>query len=783
MRLATTVCVVALLGACGPDGAGLSEDAGATDVADTPDAAERDTMPDTTADDAADDATPDVVPPDASDALGDSSDADAFDVAPDAAPALLAVIGAERYAIVGEPYLLDGSASIGAADYRWTLPDGSFSGDFGATPTWELTFDTPGRYTVQLAVRDGLGDSDRESAVITATYAPVFEPRQSSAITTVPDRDAVLAVAEDNDEVALVSFAGGTFAVERYIPVCDRPRTVSALADRFAVACQNDDRVMVLDYDGNTLADVTLRYGTRPFGVVLDDVGVWVSGQGTGRLYRLEPVDGGWSVVRDFAAITDARGVAQIPDGRIAVTRWRSADDAGRIVLIDGGSGERETLTLPYSDRLASDGESGGVPTYLTQLLVSPNGRDAVYPAQQANFGQGVYRNGHELTFETTVRAILGIVDLGAMTELSDERKLFDNRGLGYAGVFSSRGDFVYVAMHGAGTVERFDLLGRNQSGAILGVGVGLDGVALSDDDRYLFVNAQLSREVVVYDVRSFATAPTPLVRLPLYSSEPLNAELLLGKQLFNESFDPRLSRDQYIACSHCHLDAESDGRTWDFTDRGEGLRNTISLLGHGEGEWGPIHWSGNFNEIQDFEHDIRGPFGGSGLMSDESFFSGGRDHPLQTRKAGQSADLDALAMYVSSLMTVPRSPWRNPDGSLTEAAVRGRAVFERAEVGCMDCHYGDRFTDSGWIGFGVPLLHDVGTLTASSGQRLHGDLTGLDTPTLRELWNSWPYLHDGRAQTLGEVFTSFNPGDEHGVTSGLTSDELADLEVFLLSL
>ena len=57
------------------------------------------------------------------------------------------------------------------------------------------------------------------------------------------------------------------------------------------------------------------------------------------------------------------------------------------------------------------------------------------------------------------------------------------------------------------------------------------------------------------------------------------------------------------------------------------------------------------------------------------------------------------------------------------------------------------------------------------------------DTPSLRELWLTGPYLHDGRASTLRDVLTTFNDADRHGETSGLSAPELADLEAFLLIL
>jgi hypothetical protein len=197
----------------------------------------------------------------------------------------------------------------------------------------------------------------------------------------------------------------------------------------------------------------------------------------------------------------------------------------------------------------------------------------------------------------------------------------------------------------------------------------------------------------------------------------------LLGKILFHDAADPRLSADAAIACAHCHPDAEDDGLTWDFTDRGEGLRNTISLLGRAGSGHGPIHWSGNFDEIQDFEHDLRGPFGGLGLLPDAVFHAGGLDAPLGAPKAGAGAELDALAAYVATLDVFPPSPDRTPDGGLTAAAARGRALFESPETGCRECHGGPALTDSAFIeAHGAvertPLLHDVGTLGPGSGLR-----------------------------------------------------------------
>ena len=209
------------------------------------------------------------------------------------------------------------------------------------------------------------------------------------------------------------------------------------------------------------------------------------------------------------------------------------------------------------------------------------------------------------------------------------------------------------------------------------------------------------------------------------------------------------MSAEGYISCASCHLGGGHDGRVWDFTDRGEGFRNTPTLLGRGGMAHGNVHWSANFDEIQDFEGDIRNGFGGTGFMDDADWAA--TQASLGAPKAGLSAELDDLAAYVSSLgiESVPRSPHRGSTGALTAEGVAGRDVF--LAQGCQSCHVGPAKTDST---LGAATLHDVGTLRTSSGGRLGGTLPGIDTPSLLGLWRTAPYLHDGSAATLADVFT-----------------------------
>jgi large repetitive protein len=233
------------------------------------------------------------------------------------------------------------------------------------------------------------------------------------------------------------------------------------------------------------------------------------------------------------------------------------------------------------------------------------------------------------------------------------------------------------------------------------------------------------------------------------------------------------MGADGYMSCASCHLDGGSDHRVWDFTQQGEGLRRTIALNGRAGMGHGFVHWSANFDEIQDFEIQIRNLFAGTGFIADPLY----HPDPLSEPLAGRSSDLDHLAAYAASLESFGRSPHRNSDGSLTAEGEAGRLLFEAA--GCHTCHEGSTFSDSGRA-----LMHDVGTLAEHSGQRLGSSaLTGLDTPTLRGLWLGGPYLHDGSATDLHEVLVDTNDNNAHGSISGLSQQDIDHLVAYLLQL
>jgi hypothetical protein len=262
---------------------------------------------------------------------------------------------------------------------------------------------------------------------------------------------------------------------------------------------------------------------------------------------------------------------------------------------------------------------------------------------------------------------------------------------------------------------------------------------------------------------------------ISVVTSEALDPVVMLGKQHFYDAADDRISLDNYISCASCHSDAGGDGRVWDFSGFGEGLRNTPSLRGHGV-DHGLSHWTGNFDEIQDFEIQLRNLGLGLGFMTPANFLA--TSAPLGPPKAGLNPDLDALAAYLASLSVAPESPFRPSAVTLSASALQGQDEF--ATQGCLGCHARPALNDSS-----LAVRHDVGTIDAASGGRLSGPLDGFDTPGLLGVWHDPPYLHDGSAATLGDAviahtaFSGLAPAIVDSLVSFMREAEPGDMADF----
>ncbi len=330
------------------------------------------------------------------------TDAAASGGPPDASAELRAVASGPRYAVVGEEVVLQGSASAGAVSYEWAFGDGQRWESARPEPDATVRYDAPGRYRSVLTVRDAIGRRRTASWLVTVTHPTVHAPRQSGSMAIDAERGELAVVSPDSNELVVFRLGAGLPAFARRHATAANPRTVTPWRGGFAVVCTDAAVVQRFGEGAAPLDTVALPPASRPFGAVARGDALLVALQATGELAHLE----GRAVIRVEPAIEDARGLALLPDGRVAVTRWRSPDEEGQIAVLDE-DGAREVWTLAYDPRRASDTETGGVPSYLDPVLVSPTGRQAVVPSLQAAIGEGLTRSGQPLTFETTLRAAL----------------------------------------------------------------------------------------------------------------------------------------------------------------------------------------------------------------------------------------------------------------------------------------------------------------------------------------------------------------------------------------
>ncbi len=667
---------------------------------------------------------------------------------PDVVAAPSAQLGGEFVVFVGVDVVFSSLGSAGDT-FTWDFGDGGTGEGAGG----EHVYAEPGRYTLRLTATASDGRSDTASATVVVVHEPLATPPTSSGRLALAD-GVVYAAVPDADLVVVVE---NNVVIDR-LAVCGHPVAVSAAQGQLAVACR-DDAVQFWDTTSRTrIAEVPQRWGARPMGIAVDPRGggAYVALAGTGELVHLRT--GGET--EQVGELPDPRGVAATDDVLFAA-RFRSPSTGGVTTRFEAGSVVEWSLAPdPGPD---SDTDARGLPTLLGAVAIRPDGRAVVIAGAKSNMDRGLQRDGLPLTHETSTRSSLRLLD--ATTGEALGRALFDNRDVVGAVAFTPLGDRLLVAHSGAGVVDVLDPFSLTRLGGFQEVGVGLDG--LVTDGETAWVLASIDRELVAYDLGGI-NGEVELARIPLLVDEPLSAELLLGARVFHGAGDPRMSTDAYVSCASCHPDGSQDARTWDFTDRGEGLRDTQALFAMPAA--GPLHWSANFDEVQDFENAIRAHQAGAGFLSDADYAT--CEDPLGEPKAGLSPELDALAAYVGSFAAdVPRSPWREADGTATESGERGRAIF--VAEGCETCHVGPEATDAGWNEDGTPILHDVGTLLETSGGRDGVPLTGLRTPSLRGLFATAPYLHDGRAGTVEEAL----------VAHGIVLTEAADLTRYLLEI
>jgi cytochrome c peroxidase len=123
---------------------------------------------------------------------------------------------------------------------------------------------------------------------------------------------------------------------------------------------------------------------------------------------------------------------------------------------------------------------------------------------------------------------------------------------------------------------------------------------------------------------------------------------------------------------------------------------------------------------------------------------------------------------------------------ALSEAAQRGHKLFF-GKAHCSACHVPPNFTDHAFHNVGVSIDRGEPDHGRHVISKLGGDRGAFKTPTLREIAQTGPYMHDGSLATLEEVVAYYNKGgtpnpqlDEEIFELNLTEEELQDLVTFL---
>ena len=269
--------------------------------------------------------------------------------------------------------------------------------------------------------------------------------------------------------------------------------------------------------------------------------------------------------------------------------------------------------------------------------------------------------------------------------------------------------------------------------------GQGPTGMAVCPQTGQVYVANYYSDTVTVLDPQTFEVARTIALGGPPRMDAVRRGEFLFhdGTQCFQ----------RWLSCTSCHPDTRADSVNWDLVNDGmRNPKNAKSLI---------LSWA----TPPAMSLGVRASME---VAVEKGFFF------IQFVTVPQS-DLDAVRAYLRAAEPIP-SPWhRQADGSLDEQARRGAQVFQQA--GCAQCHPAPLYTDL--------QMYDVGTRSTRDFPEHHL----FDTPTLIEMYRTGPYLHDGRAATLQDVLTIFNPQDRHGRTSHLTPAQIDDLVAFLMSL
>jgi len=604
-----------------------------------------------------------------------------------------------------------------------------------------------------------------------------FQQPHSSPIAASPDGSRLYVVHPDADSVSILDTGARTIVGE--VPLGNGPPSVNA-AGRFdpnvgprALALDSVGRVLyVTGQRSSRLYAVNPDLGTvtasvlvcsEPVGVVVskDDASVFVACAQDDEIVEVSTAS--MAIVATVAVPRKPWGLAWGADGRTLVathllgpgvsmiatsplalsSTWLMADGPAMDSVTDPASGEDPT-------------EPHGTVRGIYDAVVRP-GTEELWVA---HLMLGIDTPEPELDFQNTVFPAISLFDGEGhpLKRLSVEANPGDNGAFGdvvsgpRSMTFTSDGRFAFVVDADSEDVLVIDATQRIETTLVRPLPGHLpEGAVLVNGE--LYVQERNTEDVAAFKVQETATGVTVIADGPSFKSlttDPMPAELRLGQKLFYSanSDDVPMTQNHWAACASCHVEGRSDAVTWRFA---EGPRDTPTNAG-GTLDTGFLLRTADRTKVEDYWQTINLEMGGH----------------FSPTAPSQVPLLAALADYVNHAIPVPVPPHTDP--TLT---ARGEQVF--AAVGCGSCHSGPAKTDSGsgnpalnlagpmvsTMTTGGVLLHDVGTCVTDGPWTdvAHDDIDGhpraacaFDTPALRGLWDSAPYLHDGSLETLDDV-------------------------------
>jgi cytochrome c peroxidase len=273
--------------------------------------------------------------------------------------------------------------------------------------------------------------------------------------------------------------------------------------------------------------------------------------------------------------------------------------------------------------------------------------------------------------------------------------------------------------------------------------------------------------------------------------------------------FEPALSKSGTLSCRSCHDPAHwfIDTRTPNNvsqTATGFTKRNSVGLV---DLSYKPVFtWIGKYASAGAvLELAIHNAMGSEPALAAQFVRDSFANSAAYTEVFGPISDDDTIVFanmklafdaYFDRVVSIdsPFDRWRDGDAkALAEDAQRGFAVFV-GKGGCIDCHEGPMFSDFAYRNTGIG--HNAANTIDDSGRfELTNDPADLGmfvTPSLRNVAQTAPYMHDGAFETLRDVVEFYRRGGDPGgvgtrdpriVSLDLTDEDASDLVAFLEAL